>query len=184
MLLKILARFVLIGDSSVGIFDRIKYALMVIGSFAPVAYVLNFLDLWIQDNHQFTLFISASLFINAVIGAVAHLKGGTFSYPRFIYGNLLMILIVVSGGFTLDMFRMTVGDNMVGDGFRLFLQVTTLMYPCSKIFKNIFILSNGKFPPEEVMKRIYNFEKNGDLKAFFSTDSNRREPGPDTGDFI
>ncbi len=43
----------------------------------------------------------------------------------------------------------------------------TLMYPVSKIVKNVFVLTGGKYPPKWIMKALYNYEKSGKLKDFF-----------------
>jgi hypothetical protein len=59
---------------------------------------------------------------------------------------------------------------MVGESFKILIQVVTLLYPVSKVLKNIYILSNKQFPPAFIMDKIYNFEKNGDLKDLFDTD--------------
>lgn len=183
---KVLARFILLSDDSISILERLKYVFLTIASFAPVAYALDFFDLWIKDNNQFGFFVSLSLLLNAIVGAVAHLHARTFCFKIFLLGNIMMAFIVVCGALTLEMLRMTIGDNAIGDGFRILLQVTTLIYPCSKIMKNIFILSGGKFPPEYMMRKIYNFEKNGDLNSLFSQDGTTRkeDDGPDEGGFI
>lgn len=185
LMLKILARFILVSDETLSIFERIKYVVLSIASFAPVAYGLNFFNLWFQDNVQFSFFVSLSLLLNAIVGAVTHIHAKTFCFKEFLLGNFMMAFIVICGALTLEMLRMTLGSNILGDGFRVLLQVTTLLYPCSKIMKNIFILSGGKFPPEYMMRKIYNFEKNGDLRVLFSQDSTPYEDDDsETGKFI
>lgn len=68
----------------------------------------------------------------------------------------------------LEMLRLTAGDNMIGEGFKVVIQITTLLYPISKALKNFYILSNKQFPPQFIMNKIYNFEKTGDIKEFFN----------------
>jgi hypothetical protein len=69
----------------------------------------------------------------------------------------------------LEMLRYTAGDNLAGEIFRILIQTTTLLYPTSKVLKNVFIITKGKYPPKFLMDRLYNFEKNGDLNDFFKT---------------
>lgn len=184
MLLKILARFVLMSEETISIFERLKFMMWSLVTFAPIAYSLNFFDLWIRDNEQFSFFVSLSLLINAVVGAVQHLANRSFCFREFLLGNFLMAFVVICGALTLDMLRMTIGDNMMGDGFRILLQVTTLLYPGSKIMKNIFILTKGSFPPKHIMERVYNFEKNGDLKALFSKEALPAEEVEEVEEYI
>ena len=47
------------------------------------------------------------------------------------------------------------------------VQLMTLFYPVSKIVKNVFVLTRGKYPPQFVMKALYNYEREGKLKDFF-----------------
>ena len=51
--------------------------------------------------------------------------------------------------------------------FKMSVQLMTLFYPVSKIVKNVFVLTKGKYPPQFVMKALYNYEKEGKLKDFF-----------------
>ena len=47
----------------------------------------------------------------------------------------------------------------------------TLFFPASKGIKSIFIISNGEYPPKWMMKKVYNYENDGDLNELF-----RKEP--------
>ena len=72
----------------------------------------------------------------------------------------------------LEMMRLTVPKSIVTDYFGALIQITTLLYPISKILKNIYFLSGEKHPPKFIMDRLYNFEKNGNLKKLFDEESN------------
>ena len=80
-----------------------------------------------------------------------------------------MGFVIVCSYIMLEMLRYTAGSNIAGETFRVIIQTLTLLYPTSKVMKNLFLISSGKFPPEFLMKKLYNFEKSGDLTAFFST---------------
>ena len=78
---------------------------------------------------------------------------------------MIAVLIVVY--FLLEMLRLTMGENVIGEGFRSVIQVSTLLYPSSKALKNLYILSNKQFPPKFIMERLYKFEQTGDLKDLY-----------------
>ena len=84
-----------------------------------------------------------------------------------------MTFIVIIGYVMLEMLRYTAGDNLAGEIFRILIQISTLLFPISKVLKNIFILSKGKYPPKFFMQRLYNFEKTGDLKDLFDKDDEK-----------
>ena len=154
-------------DESPNIWDRVKYTWSIFIHFAPVAFVLDLVNWWFTENKQFGTFMCIALVMNLAVGAWAHIRAGTFCFKQMIVRNLEICAVVIIGYIMLEMLRYTAGNNFAGELFRISIQVMTLMYPTSKVFKNIFIISNGKYPPEFIMKKMYNFEKNGDLSKLF-----------------
>jgi hypothetical protein len=108
-----------------------------------------------------------------VVGAIFHNKMGTFNWVELFKKNILMWVVLIVVYAMLEMLRLTAGNNFVGESFKILIQVLTLLYPVSKVLKNIYILSNKQFPPAFIMDKIYNFEKNGDLNELFDTDKNK-----------
>lgn len=148
--------------------EKINYFVDSAVKLTPIAYVLSLTSWWFGENKQFGEFMCILLIMNMGVGLVYHLKSGTFEFKEFIWKNIGMAAIVVCGYTVLDMLRYTAGDNIAGEMFRVLIQIITLLYPGSKILKNLYVLSNGHFPPEFIMKKLYNFEKNGDLNEFFN----------------
>src|SRR5699024_7827836 len=122
---------------------------------------------------QFGTFMCIALVFNLATGAWSHMRAKTFKVKTMILRNLEMCAIVIVGYTMLEMLRYTAGDNVAGELFRISIQIMTLMYPGSKIFKNVFILSKGRYPPEYIMRRMYDFEKNGDLNRLFNIRYNK-----------
>lgn len=162
-----LARVILIDAPVVNWWDKVFYFLDSVAKLTVVAYVLSIIKWWFSENKQFGEFMCFMLIINMGVGLWFHLKSRSFNFKEFIWKNIGLAAIVVCGYMTLEMLRYTAGDNIAGEIFKVLIQITTLMYPASKIMKNLYILSNGRFPPEFMMTKIYNFEKNGDLESFF-----------------
>lgn len=164
---RFIAQLTLIAYDNLSWQEKIHYYYKVIIQSAPVAFILAFIGAWFQENSEFSLFLCVALLLNMIVGAWSHTKQNTFSWLEFFQGNVIMIAVVVIVYAMLEMLRHTVGDNIVGEAFKITIQLTTLLYPTSKVFKNIFILTAGKYPPEFIMNKLYNFEKNGDLSEFF-----------------
>lgn len=173
LVLKYFARLVLISEPLVKISDRVDYFKAILVRLAPVAFVLETIQWWFSDNKQFGQFMCIALFINMVIGIWFHVSNKSFTWEDFFLKNGRMTAIVIVVYVMLEMLRYTAGDNIAGELFKITIQLTTLLWPTSKVFKNVYILSGGEFPPEFIMNKLYNFEKNGDLKAFF--ESNKKE---------
>lgn len=172
---KLFYSLILAADHSSSIRGRVQFMAGVVIKIAPLAYLLDMANWWFKENKQFGTFICIAILVNMVVGAVKHLKYKTFDFKLFFARNCMMIFVVCMVYIMLEMLRYTAGANIVGEIFKVLIQVTTLMYPTSKVFKNCYILSNGKYPPEFIMQRLYNFERNGDLNDLFKTKKNENE---------
>ena len=109
----------------------------LITTLTPIAFLLDGLNLWFKTNHQFSSFVIICLVINLLVGARFHYKMNSFSWVEFYKKNseMWIVLIVVYG--LLEMLRLTAGSNFIGEGFKVLIQVMTLLYPISKVLKNI-----------------------------------------------
>jgi len=172
MIKKLLARVILLADATPTLDDKVKYLGLAVIQLAPIAFALDWINLWIQDNRQFGFFMCLSLVINMIVGVWYHLDNKTFEFKKFLLKNVQMGFVIVIVYMMLEMLRYTAGDNLAGEIFKILIQITTLLYPTSKVLKNIYILTEGKHPPRFVMKRLYNFEKHGDMEGLFKTNKN------------
>ena len=157
----------LIADNHPTFLEKVKYFITIISAFAPVAYILDGVSSWFVDNHQFATFVIIAILCNIGIGWRFHSKMKSFSWEEFIKKNTLMIGVLIVSYIMLEQLRITVGPGIIGDGLKVVIQVSTLLYPTSKALKNLYILSNNQFPPAFIMERLYNFEKTGNLKDLF-----------------
>lgn len=74
-----------------------------------------------------------------------------------------MIAVILFGYTMLEIIKLRLGDNILAQGFGTIIEVSTILYPGSKVLKNLYILSNKQFPPAFIMERLYNFEKSGNI---------------------
>lgn len=167
---KFLCHIVLLADSRPTIIEKIVYFINIISVLGPVAYIMNGIGIWFRANHQFSAFVMVCLTVNLFVGIWYHNKMNTFSWKEFFIKNIQMWAVIIIVYALLEMLRLTAGNNIIGEGFKVLIQVTTLLYPVSKALKNLYILSQKQFPPAFIMEKIYNFEKNGDLKELFDTE--------------
>lgn len=137
----------------------------------PIAYFMSWLGIWFDRNQMFFSIVMWAILANAIIGLWKHWRiTKEFTWAAFLRKNAEMMTAIFICYFMLDMLRYTAGENVAGEIFRILIQVTTLLYPVSKVLKNIFIITDGEYPPKYIMERIFNFEKNGDLKDLFRTE--------------
>ena len=168
LLLKNYFNVVLIGDESLSVTERLYYLGKTLLTFGPIAFILDRFDLWFAENQLFFTGAIFFIFLNMIFGACMHKWKKTFSWKVFIVKTMLMTTVILITYLILEVIISVAGHNTITSLFRTTLQVSTLLYPGSKILKNVFILSKGEHPPQWVMEKIYNFQENGDLSEFLS----------------
>lgn len=168
---KIYFNTILLSDNEISLLERLQYIWKSFITFAPIAIVLNLFNLWFVDNKTFFNGVVACIFINMLLGSVMHIRKKTFNILILLKKTLLMIIVVLLTYLVLELVLIVAGSNSLTESFRTVLQVATLIYPISKILKNIFILSNGEHPPKWLMEKIYNFQENGDLSKLLESKS-------------
>lgn len=157
--------------------ERMGYWLKIIMCSAPVAAALEAVGWWYKDNSQFVSFVLVALLMNMGVGIAYHIKMNTFSWREFFKRNIAVFINVITVYILLEMLRLTAGSGFIGETFKVLIQITTLLYPTSKALKNIYVLNNKKFPPAFMMDRIYNFEKNGNIKDLFNQEEKNEDNG-------
>ena len=165
---KLCTNIILMGHSDTDIIIRTDSFFRAMAIFGPIVFISEILDLWFIENQSFTLFTAGFIFANAIIGAISHKIKGDFRFEMFFLKTGKMAGIITLTYLVLEGIVSPIGDNSVTSGIIAVFQVATLLYPGSKILKNIFIWSDGEHPPKFIMERLYNFKENGDLKAFLN----------------
>lgn len=157
----------LIADDKVSICPKIVALFKLVATFAPIAYVLDLINIWFITNKQFVVFVTMTIAINMLIGAWRHRKLATFKWEKLLIKTVKMMAVLISTYALLEMIRITAGDNILTNSFKVIIQVITIFYPASKALKSVFIISNGEYPPKWIMEKVYSFEKDGDVDGLF-----------------
>ena len=168
--LKVFCDLVVIADGKSELAERVISFFRALFSLPLIAFFLAIATHWYVNNQLFVIFIIIAIVGNIGFGGWMHWKNGSFNMGVFLNKTGTMLLSIMVVYFALEMVITLGGENAVTTGFRLALQVSTLLYPIGKICKNGFILSKGEYPPKWIMQKIYNFQENGDLKKFMNVE--------------
>ncbi|MCG9970979.1 hypothetical protein [Christiangramia crocea] len=163
---KLFCNTILSVDHTQDSIDRAESFLQSLKYFTPLAFILGTLNAWYMDNQEFAYAMVVIVFINMILGAVMHFKTGQFKWEKLLVKTITMVIVIGVTYIVLEVIISFAGEGMIVTGFRAALQIATLLYPGAKILKHVFVLSNGEYPPEWIMRKIYNFQENGDLKEF------------------
>lgn len=164
--LKIYCNLILLGYRELTWTERLESFFKSFLVFTPVAFILGAIHTWYIANEHFFYGVIVLVIINMIFGGRMHWKKGKFNIKIFLNKTSEMIISLSLIYLGLEMIISHGGENALTSGFRAALQMTSLLYPFSKIAKNVHILSKGKYPPEWIMKKLFDFEKTGDLKEF------------------
>jgi len=159
-------------DGHLSFLERVENFIKSIFVSTIGAFILFHLNAWFSTNRGFMIGVVLFILINMILGAVVHKKKGGFDWKTLLKKTIQMCVVLLLSYFVLEVILSIVGESTIVQGFRITIQVSTLLYPGSKILKNIFIISEGEHPPKWVMEKIYNFQENGDLKALFEDKQN------------
>lgn len=179
MLKKILYSIILLSTDKPTYEEKVQYLAKLIMALTPVAALMDYLGVWFIDNHAFFSGMIMAYIANMIVGGWYHKKSNTFKWSEFWLGNIKMWSITLLIYPLLEVMSTVVGDNYLGETFKVTIQIATLLYPISKVLKNGYILSNKKYPPGFIMERLYRFEKNGDVRGLFGDNENNNGDGRD-----
>ena len=169
-------------DDKIHIRDRIYYFFIAFFKSITLLMLYSYFTVWKEKNELFFVGISFILFLNMVVGATYHAKAGSFDIKQFLYGNISVMLVISVVYISLSVLSIPLNESEMGKMFQSVLQFMTLMYPVSKIVKNVFVLTGGKYPPQFIMKALYNYEREGKLKDFFDEINGTKTNEPKTED--
>lgn len=146
--------------------ERIGFFIESFFKLAPIAFIVNSAFNWHNEHEAFLYGLYVILFINAVIGVLTHRKLKTLDIGEFAKSTLITVVVVFGVYFSLDQMNNSIPDGLLSVGFSSSVQILTLLFPIAKIMRNSFILTNGKFPPEFLIQKLYNYERDGNIKSF------------------
>ena len=167
--------FVFSQDKYISTQDRILFIGESIFKFAPLYYFYSLLVQWYGANETFATSLISVLIVNAIVGVKYHMKMRTLSIKDFCYSTFSMLSIIVGVYLILKAFGNVLGSNLIGEVYKSIIEFITLLYPGSKVLQNIFILTNGKYPPLFVMKALYAYSKDGKINRFIDMISGKLE---------
>lgn len=155
--------------------DKIYFGFESFFKFAPFMWIYTTIQLWYNNNEVFSTSLGLVLLVNMFVGMALHMKLGTFSWKELLLKTVKMLAVIFVVYVSLKALNNVLTDSYFGGLFKSTIEFITILYPSSKVLENTFILTDGKHPPEFIIKALYNYKKDGKLKDFFETLNVKKE---------
>lgn len=165
----------LIFDDNLSTSERFGNFFKTFLAFGPIAFIFDKINVWFHSNEGFLYGVLVIIIVNMIFGGIVHNRKRDFDWKVMLDKTYKMNITLLLSYLTLEIIMSVAGESDIVTVFRITIQVTTLLYPGSKILKNIFIFSKGEYPPEWLMKKVYNFRENGDLSEFLKSKSDEQK---------
>jgi len=150
--------------------DKMYYLAKIIVTFGPIAAALDKMGFWFTNNELFFRGMIFAIAANMYFGWRLHKKAGDFKWREFFIRNIEMWGIIICVYPLLEIISALAGSNVIGETFKIVVQMSTILYPGSKALKNAHLLSEKRYPPAFLMNRFFTFEKTGDINELFKTE--------------
>lgn len=155
--------------------DKFYFGFESFFKFAPFMWIYTTIQLWYKNNEVFSTSLGLVLLVNMFVGMALHMKLGTFSWKELLLKTVKTLSVIFVVYVSLKALNNVLTDSYFGGLFKSTIEFITILYPASKVLENTFILTDGKHPPEFIIKALYNYKKDGKLKDFFETLNVKRE---------
>ena len=162
-------------DKHLGLKQKSMFVVEAISKISFFLWIYSYFQLWYDNNKVFSTSLGAVLLVNMFVGMALHYKLGSFSWIELFTKTVKMLFIIFAVYIALKALNNILIDSIVGGLFKNTVEIITIFYPTSKVLENTFVLTNGKYPPEFLIKALYNYRKDGKLKDFFDALQGKKE---------
>lgn len=133
----------------------------------PATYIIERLSEWTLANAVYIGWVLWAILVDWIVGVWVHLKRGDFSWGKNALGLTLKIGMALFAGSLFEALPYFLKhDNIVSQILLIVTRLAVFLYPAGSAFTNMAEITNGKFPPVGLFKRINMFNNDLDLKAF------------------
>lgn len=123
---------------------------------------------WITDNGGYLFFVLVAVGIDHFLGSWVHaFIKKDFTIKKNVFGLLSKIFLVISAGVLFEGFQyIYTEDNFITEYLTLITRLMVFLYPTGSALMNCAIITNGKFPPVALLRKLTRFNETLDLNEF------------------
>lgn len=151
--------------------QKVKSSILLGATISPIAFIINEFTIWgLSVSLLFTL-LGIAVCLDFVFGIIVHIWWFDDFDPKIMMGKFLVKLFATYSGLAVfgifDILFKNYGYT-ISDYIRLSLACAIMLYPILSLLGNLSVITNGKFPPIEWIKRLESAQKNLKLNELFN----------------
>jgi len=143
-----------------------------------ITNALGYINLVVAYDHQLLAFSFMLIFLDSFFGILKWVKLSKLSEKKFIIGIIEKSIISIAAIMIANMAILSISPEEhpnINSYVKLLGKIIIFMYPAASIGRNMFFITNGKFPPIGIMRKLDSFENNASLDDIFNTEKQKAE---------
>lgn len=142
-----------------------------------IGYLFGIIDRLILSEHDFMFVLLISIILDTFLGVYKHWKYSTMDAKKLVAKTFEKLLLVMIGMALFNSFAYSMKKHAdLISYYDMMAQLILLSYPIFNAWKNVYLLSDKRFPPKWVMDRFTKFNQTGEIKQFYEQNNNSTNP--------
>jgi hypothetical protein len=122
---------------------------------------------WYTINYSYVNIALAIIAIDHILGTITHSRmyKDDFDWRKNITGFGVKVSMVVVFGFIMEgLAHITIEDDFIYRYIKMSGRILVILYPAISAMKNMKIITKGVFPPDAIVGKLENFNKDLDIE--------------------
>ena len=159
---------------------NIEQKVTAMAKLAVIPMSVSFIELatgWYIENQIFMTFVLIMYGLDTIFGGIVHaVHYRNFSLSELYKKALPKIFYILAGYVALEMIHQIIADvEFLDIYFRVSIQLMVILYPGVGFFKNLSILTGGKFPSVKLIQRFENFTVDFDINKLKAKENEKTD---------
>lgn len=138
-------------------FIHLYQTLLLSPIFATISLFVDRVKGMLDEESKFYSLIIISITIDLAIGIGRYIKEHKFAFDAMLSGLVVKVMVAFGAMLLFSAFA-SLEDGWASEWMMLVGKYAVLLYPAGSTFKNMYVLTDGRFPPVKWMKFMKAFE--------------------------
>jgi hypothetical protein len=131
------------------------------------SFFFPYIDVWVNGNIDYIRIALGIVIVDHALGSLVHSRiyKNDWDWKKNITGFGIKISMVVAFGFIMEgLAHITIADDFIYKYIKMTGRILVCLYPGMSALRNIKIITYGRFPPDALIGKLENFNRDLDLE--------------------